>query len=109
LADGVLNHDLYGALVVVVLATTLLSPPLLRWRIKALDPPRPPRVSIPMPPGGWLRVGERVELVAEPSDADALMVALDAARLVNSAPPSDALLDWLGRVRPRRAPWVRPA
>src|SRR5206468_8175025 len=84
LAEGVLDHDLYGALVLVVLATTLLAPPLLRWRIKALDARRPARVAVPMPPGGWLRVGERVELVTEPPDDDALLVALDAARLVNN-------------------------
>jgi Kef-type K+ transport system membrane component KefB/predicted amino acid-binding ACT domain protein len=109
LAEGVLDNDLYGALVVVVLATTLMAPPLLRWRIKGLDARRPARVAAPMPPGGWLRVGERVELAAEPSDTDALVVALDAARLVNSAPPSDGLLDWLGRVDLGGAAWDRRA
>ena len=109
LAEGVLNHDLYGALVVVVLATTLMAPPLLRLRIRALDGRRPARVAVPMPPGGWLRVDERVELVAEPADADVLVVALDAARLVNSAPPADGLLDWLGRVDLASAQWDRRA
>jgi len=109
LAEGVLDHDLYGALVIVVLATTLIAPPLLRWRIKALDARRPAPVTAPMPPGGWLRVDERVELVAEPSDDDALLVALDAARLVNNAPPSDALLDWLGRADLGSARWDRRA
>ena len=100
LAEGVLDHDLYGALVIVVLATTLMAPPLLRWRMKGLDARRPARVAVPMPPGGWLQVGEKVDLEAEPSDADALVVALDAARLVNNAAPSDELLDWLGPRRP---------
>ncbi len=31
--EGVLGHDLYAALLLVVLATTLLTPPLLRWRV----------------------------------------------------------------------------
>jgi Kef-type K+ transport system membrane component KefB len=109
LAEGVLDQDLYGALVIVVLATTLMAPPLLRVRIRALDARRPARVATPMPPGGWLRVGERVELTAEPSDGDALVVALDAARFVNSAPPSDELLDWLGRADLGSAPWDRRA
>jgi Kef-type K+ transport system membrane component KefB len=33
LREGVLGHDLYAALLLVVLATTLLTPPLLRWRV----------------------------------------------------------------------------
>jgi Kef-type K+ transport system membrane component KefB len=109
LADGVLNKDLYGVLVAVVLATTLLSPPLLRWRIKALDRRRPPRIVVPMPLGGWLRAGDQIDLVAEPPDEDALVVALDAARMANSAPPSGELLDWLGRVDLGATRWDRRA
>ena len=33
LAEGVLGDDQYAALLIVVLATTLLTPPLLRWRV----------------------------------------------------------------------------
>ena len=33
LRTGVLDKDLYGALLVVVLVTTLIAPPLLRWRL----------------------------------------------------------------------------
>jgi Kef-type K+ transport system membrane component KefB/predicted amino acid-binding ACT domain protein len=109
LANHVIDKDLYAALVAVVLLTTLIAPPSLRWRIKTLDRRRPPRVVVPIPPGGWLRVDERVELIAEPPDDDALVVALDAARLVNNGPPSDALLDWLGRVDLGSTRWDRRA
>ncbi len=42
LAEGVLGDDQYAALLIMVLATTLLTPPLLRWRVgnvAALDDP----------------------------------------------------------------------
>jgi len=109
LANGVLGEDQFGALVAVVLVTTLLAPPLLRWRISVLDARRGEPPVVPEPPDGWLSVGEQVDLTAEPGAADAIVVALDAARLVTSAPPSAALLDWLGRVDLSSARWDRRA
>ena len=35
LAQGVLDDELYGALLLVVLLSTVITPPLLRWRIGA--------------------------------------------------------------------------
>lgn len=109
LANGVLDADLYAALVAVVLFTTLLAPPLLRARVRALDARQRAHVAVLMPTGGWLAVSETVDLVAPPSDTEMLLVALDAARLVDRAPPSEQLLDWLGRVDLSRARWDRRA
>ena len=109
LANGVLGEDQYGALVAVVLVTTLLAPPLLRWRIKKIDSTRLEVEAVPMPDGGWLVAGDTIGLAAEPGLDDALVVALDAARMVNTAPPSAELLDWLGRVRLDDARWDRKA
>lgn len=109
LAAGVLTEDLYAALVAVVLITTLMAPPLLRMRITKVDKRRPQRVATPMPPGGWLRAGDEIDLAAEPSDDDALVVALDAARLAHTLQPSSALLDWLGHVDLTAARWDRRA
>ena len=109
LANGVLTKNLYSALVAVVLLTTLIAPPFLRWRIKTLDTRRPVREQVPMPEGGWLLAGDRIDLAAEPPDADALVVALDAARMVGSAPPAEELLDWLGRADLSRTRWDRRA
>jgi [protein-PII] uridylyltransferase len=109
LANGVLGEDQYGALVAVVLVTTLMAPPLLRWRIAPVDRRRPERAPAPMPEGGWLRAGATIDLAAEPPPADALVVALDAARMVSVAPPSTELLDWLGRVDLAGTPWDRRA
>ena len=99
LQQGVLGRDLYAALLLVVLATTLLAPPLLRARLQRVRAARgggPP--SEPMPDGGWLVVRDRtVELAARPPAARALHVGLDAALLVGEdTQPGSDLLDWLG-------------
>jgi Kef-type K+ transport system membrane component KefB/predicted amino acid-binding ACT domain protein len=109
LASGVLDDSLYAVLVSVVLLTTLMAPPCLRWRIKVIDARRPEAPPTPMPEGGWLVVGDDVALAAEPPVDDALVVALDAARMVNRAPPANDLLDWLGRVDLGHARWDRRA
>ena len=36
LREGVLGENLYASLLLVVLVTTLMAPPLLRWRLQAL-------------------------------------------------------------------------
>ena len=105
LAEGVLDSDLYAALVAVVLGTTLIAPSLLRFRLGTLQKRRPKRAPTPMPPGGWLTTNGEVGLADEPPDEDALVVALDAARVVAQAPPSAALLDWLGQVDLTVATW----
>jgi [protein-PII] uridylyltransferase len=105
LAQGVIGGDLYAALLAVVLGTTLLSPPLLRSRIERLRRQQRQRPMESAPPGGWLRVGEEVELIGTPPDEEAIVVALDAALLVANARPSVGLLDWLGSIDPAAAHW----
>ncbi len=39
LKSGVLDNDLYGALILVVLITTIITPPLLRWRTNSASSP----------------------------------------------------------------------
>jgi len=82
-----------------VLATTLLSPPLLRFRLQRLRAQRGPEgPSESMPEGGWLVVRDAtVELTAQPAAARALHIGLDAALLVaQDHRPGSRLLDWLG-------------
>ncbi len=101
LREGVLNADLYAALLLVVLATTLVTPPLMKWRLTRLRSRRKPPPSSPEPAGGWLVTsGGVVDLAAEPPDHRALLVALRAAREVGHARPSQRLLEWLGRLGP---------
>ena len=58
LAQGVLDDELYGALLLVVLMTTVITPPLLRWRIAA-GSGAPTSIDLdedvtPEPTGGWV-------------------------------------------------------
>jgi Kef-type K+ transport system membrane component KefB len=76
LREGVFGDDVYAALLVVVLATTLTAPSLLRWRLRRLQP-------------------------EAHSDATSLLAAVDGARrgdanalaLVSSLPPGVRRLD----------------
>lgn len=101
LQQGVLGGDLYAALLLVVLATTLIAPPLLRIRLQRVRSIRGPDTrSEPMPDTGWLSVGAGVvELAAQPPAVRALHVGLEAALLVDTdIRPGSRLLDWLGGI-----------
>ncbi|HEU0129753.1 MAG TPA: cation:proton antiporter [Mycobacteriales bacterium] len=98
LRTGVLGRDLYAALLLVVLATTLGTPPLLRRRLHAVRArAAAPATPDPRPPGGWLVTSDgTVELAARPPLAEALPVALAAAVAAGTHRPGERLLDWLG-------------
>ena len=99
LQTGVLGDDLYAALLLVVLVTTLVTPPLLKVRYQRLRADsRPPIVPLDTPPpdGGWLRVSrDEVDLAARPPDGLVVPIAFDAAIPLARRRPSEALLDWL--------------
>jgi Kef-type K+ transport system membrane component KefB len=107
LQEGVLSDDLYAALLVVVLATTLAAPPLLRWRIGALRRrPREQAVAVPPPSEGWLReVDGIIQLTATPPEHLALHVALEAAPAMADARPGSELLHWLGSMADAQIRW----
>jgi Kef-type K+ transport system membrane component KefB len=105
LSTGVLNSELYGALLLVVLGTTLLAPPLLRMRLLRLQKRHKHRPPAPAPADGWLRVTDEVVLRANPPDEEALVIALEAALLAAQSRPSAGLLDWLGDVDSEQATW----
>ncbi|MGH9155294.1 MAG: cation:proton antiporter [Acidimicrobiales bacterium] len=107
LREGILGKDVYAALLLVVLATTLLAPPLLRWRLHRLRSSQqaaaPPS---PMPEGGWLRIDHGViVLEGRPGPHLALDLALEAAVLAIDARPGTALLDWLTSVSEAPLRW----
>ena len=108
LSNGVLGGDLYAALLLVVLVTTLATPQLLKWRYGQLR--RDEHVEIgagePEPPGGWLR-SERgtVDLAARPPAHAGLGVALRAAIAVGREEPGPFLVAWLTSLPPTVLAW----
>ena len=109
LQNGVLGGDLYAALLLVVLATTLVTPQLLKvryTRVRRATARTPRTAAGPPPPGGWLAVADGVaSLRAVPGDDEALSVALDAAVLVGRNRPGDDLLDWLAALPDEPLAW----
>jgi Kef-type K+ transport system membrane component KefB len=99
LQTGVLGDDLYAALLLVVLVTTLITPQLLKVRYgqvrgAALPVSTPP--DTPAPDGGWLAVSQdEVGLTARPPDDEVLALALAAAVPLARRRPTSDLLDWL--------------
>ncbi len=103
LRSGVLGNNTYAAILLMVLVTTLLTPPILSIRLKALTSRRagalPVETDEPRPIGGWTLVepGElpRVVLAINPPQKALLAVAIESARKLESASPSQELLDWV--------------
>ncbi len=100
LAEGVFGDDQYAALLIVILVTTLMTPPLLRWRIAGLGVIDDAAGDDGTGTGEWdiAVVGDRIVLRGRPPTADTVPVALEVARL---APAGNARLD---RRRMVRAP-----
>jgi Kef-type K+ transport system membrane component KefB len=98
LQNHLLEENLYAALLIVVLVTTIITPPLLRVRLGQMRGRRTAGVATgPPPEGGWLQVHDGVvDVAARPPDHRALHLGLEAALAVRGARPGPALLDWLG-------------
>jgi Kef-type K+ transport system membrane component KefB/glycine cleavage system regulatory protein len=98
LRQAVFGQDVYGALILVVLATTVVTPPVLRWRLLAMRAQRRrANVAGGGTTGAHVAVDDtgRVTLIGEPLPSDALAVALAASRLCDQHALSDELLEWL--------------
>ncbi len=106
LSNHVLGRDLYASLLLVVLVTTLMAPPLLRMRLRALRGAARSETVDPMPASGWLWVDDGVvDLAANPPQEMQTLVALDAALFISSgARPGSRLVTWLALGDP--APWT---
>jgi Kef-type K+ transport system membrane component KefB len=104
LRESVFGRDVYASLLLVVLATTMLAPPLLRWRsqrVRALARARPSGAGTEGESPGTLEVVDgKVVLRAEPSTDHALAAVLEAARLCGTRPADDSLLDWVAEYPP---------
>jgi Sodium/hydrogen exchanger family len=113
LKEHVLGDNLYAALLLVVLVTTLLAPPLLRWRLQAMKADRRPQLGAgePVPRGGWLRVDDGiVDLAGAPPTHAALSIGLDAALMIaDRSRPGRRLLEWLGSLDDEVIRWDKDA
>jgi hypothetical protein len=109
LANGVVDKDLYGSLLMVVLVTTVITPPLLRFRIGSTGARRVDSidgVASDEPEGGWLQVVDgELRLRANPTDVHTITIALQTAAMLDEAEPSDDLLDWFGQDRNAPLTW----
>lgn len=102
LQEHVLGQDLYASLLIVVLVTTLVTPPLLKVRLarlratsRTLAPGSLAAASVP-PVGGWFWVDDgEVRLTALPDPDWVLPVALDASVEIIGGKPSERLLEYL--------------
>ncbi|MGH9165059.1 MAG: cation:proton antiporter, partial [Acidimicrobiales bacterium] len=110
LREGILGDDLYAAVLLVVLVTTLVTPPLLGRRMRALRAEtRTPVAAGPTPPGGWLVVEHGVvdlrPAPGPPPAQESLSLGLEAALAASSSRPGPRLLDWLGAAGDVPAVW----
>ena len=107
LRTGVLDKDLYGALLVVVLVTTLIAPPLLRWRLgKEQSATEDSDLVSHEPANGWLSVYDGViSLNGTPPVQMLVELGLDTALLVSDALPNDKMLDWFALHRNATLSW----
>ena len=106
---GVFDDELYAVVLLVVLVTTVISPPLLRIRLARTEPASSSpddSDSTPEPPGGWIHLdGDTAELRGNPPSGVALRIALEAAQHAATHTPGTTLLDWLHEHRAVALAW----
>ncbi len=116
---GAIDRTTYSALLLVVLATTFVTPPLLRWRVARRHAPAagasvpapllpPPAAVPPGPPGDLVVRGGVVELSGEPPPGSRALLGLRAAHLAGVARPGPRLLAWLAAGEAAPAGWSPP-
>lgn len=94
LTVGVFDDDLYAVVLIVVLVTTIIAPPLLRLRLGKTTSRELPTVTSE-PTGGWLvERGNRLVLQGSPPAERVLLTSLEAAVGAADLDPGSELLDW---------------
>ncbi len=107
LSVGALSEELYGSVLVVVLVTTLVAPPLLRWRLgtqaEAIEDPS----ALAMRPlEGWVTtIDGQIVLNGAPPVRSLVEIGLASASLAINARPSSQLLDWFALHRNATLSW----
>ena len=113
LGNGILDNEQYGALLIVVLLTTILAPPALRIRLAQTSRQSATLMdtdqTVDRPQQGWLRVSAdhtSYSLTASPAPSQTASVALEAAQLATTAQPDEQLLTWFGTHRDAPLTWA---
>jgi Kef-type K+ transport system membrane component KefB/predicted amino acid-binding ACT domain protein len=96
LANGVIGDDQYAALLIVVLVTTLMTPPLLRWRLASLQTGRAGLDDDVDDEWEVAVVGDRIVLRGQPSSTFTVPLALQVAGLAPHATPDSTVIRWFG-------------
>ena len=105
LTNGVLNGDQYGALLMVVLLSTVVTPPLLRLRLGRTTAAVELEIT-EEPVQGWLTTaGGEIHLNGTPPSGLTVPLGLKTAALTGSARPSPGLLDWFAAHRNTPMAW----
>jgi len=101
LSQHFLDARAHSILVVVVLVTTVVSPALIRRRVRGARRGAVGTSTAEEPSGGWLRVtADEVELAGDPPPMLAGAIGLEAAVLCASRRPGSKLLGWLSQLPP---------
>jgi UTP:GlnB (protein PII) uridylyltransferase len=112
LQQAVFGDDVYATLLLVVIASTVVSPPFLRWRINMMRAraTRVDRAASAQVDSWFTMTGDhKFDLVADPPVALALTVTFEAALLGRHRAPGERLLDWIGTLPDESLPWDRAA
>ena len=107
LSVGALSEELYGSVLVVVLVTTLVAPPLLRWRLGNQAEAIEDSTALAMRPlEGWVKtIDGQIVLNGAPPVRSLVEIGLTSASLAIDARPSSQLLDWFALHRNATLSW----
>ena len=107
LSVGALSEELYGSVLVVVLVTTLIAPPLLRWRLGTQAQAIEDSTALAMRPlEGWVKtIDGQIVLNGAPPVRSLVEIGLASASLAIDARPSSQLLDWFALHRNATLGW----
>jgi predicted amino acid-binding ACT domain protein len=107
LSVGALSEELYGSVLVVVLVTTLIAPPLLRWRLGTQAQAIEDSTALAMRPlEGWVKtIDGQIVLNGSPPVRSLVEIGLASASLAIDARPSSQLLDWFALHRNATLSW----
>jgi Kef-type K+ transport system membrane component KefB/predicted amino acid-binding ACT domain protein len=107
LSVGALSEELYGSVLVVVLVTTLIAPPLLRWRLGTQAQAIEDSTALAKRPlEGWVKtIDGQIVLNGAPPVRSLVEIGLATASLAVDARPSSQLLDWFALHRNATLSW----